>query len=197
MVAAANQLGPVGQHDAVRGLDRGPVGQHGGADIFAVAAAPDRSVDFVSGAHLSQRGGPAVRHQDGRLTLQAISTCVLAAPVGVDGPPERHPGRLGYPVDHRLGLHLEEGHAAEARGVEGAGDRTALDEREHLVSAADGEQVLAVSGYQWLVEPQVVPTHTEYSRMNVRSWQAFQHPARRKYVTAPAMTGRERGVFCV
>ncbi len=93
---------------------------------------------------------------------------MLAATVGVDGPPERHPGCLWHPVHHGSGLHLEEGHAAEARRVEGAGDRAALDQRERSVLAAGSEQVRAVSGVQWLVEPQIVPAHTGYHRTTVR-----------------------------
>ena len=71
VVAAAYELGTVRQHQAVRGLDRGPVRQHGGANVFAVAAPPDRPVDTVSDPDLGQRFGPAICHQDGRLALES------------------------------------------------------------------------------------------------------------------------------
>ena len=136
MIAAPDQLGAVLQDDPVAGLDRGPVGQHRGDRIPTVDAIPDRAVDLVSGAHLGQRLGAAVRHQDGRLALQAVRARMLAAAVRVDGPPERHPGCFGHAVDDGLGLHLVKGHAAETGCVERAGDRASLDKRERRVAAA-------------------------------------------------------------
>jgi hypothetical protein len=73
VIAAADELSAVLEQDPVGGLDRGPVRQHGGADILAAAATPDRSVDPVPGPQLSQRLGPAVRHQDRRLAFQAVT----------------------------------------------------------------------------------------------------------------------------
>src|ERR1700728_2477104 len=53
---------------------------------------------------------------------------MAAAPVGVDGPAEGHPGRFGDLVDDRTGLDLEERDATEAWCVEGPGDGTALEQ---------------------------------------------------------------------
>ena len=167
MIAAADELGTVLEKNPVSRLDRRPVGQHGGADVLAAAVTPDRSVDSVPGPQLSQRPGPAVRHQDRRLAFQAVGARMLAATVGVDRPLERHPGRLGHPVHHGLGLYLEEGHAAETRRIKRTGDRTALDQRERAVPGR-GEQVPGLSGLRRLIEPQTVPAHTEHDRMIVR-----------------------------
>ena len=49
-------------------------------------------------------------------------------------------------VHDGLGLDLVEGHAAEARGVEGARHRAALDERERHIAACLGEQGAALVG---------------------------------------------------
>src|SRR5260370_37067171 len=104
-----------------------------------------------------------------------VAARMLAAPVGVDGPAERYPGGCGDTVDDRLGLAFVEGRAPETRGVEGAGHRPALDERERHVAALGGEQRLAggvlVSG-RLIVQPQIVPAHETHHRTVFRLRQA-------------------------
>src|SRR5207249_8107061 len=70
VIAAADELGAVLEEDTVGGLDRGPVRQYGGADVFAAVVPAGRSVDLVPGPQLSQRPGLAVRHQDRRLAFE-------------------------------------------------------------------------------------------------------------------------------
>src|SRR6266851_5122430 len=79
------------------------------------------------------------------------------AAVGVDRPAERHAGRLGYPVDDAPGMHLEERHALESRGVERPGDRTALEQCWRGVGGrTPGRGGLARSAG---VDPDAVPSH--------------------------------------
>ena len=175
VITAANKLGAALQDDPIGRLYRGPLRQDGGERVPAIVAFADRAVDIIPDPDLGDRLRAAVCHQDRRLTADAINTRMLAAPVGVDGPAERHPGRLGDAVDHGLGLDLVEGHAPEARGVEGAGHRPALDERERHVPALGREQRLVgrgvLVGGELIVQPQMVPAHEPHDRTVFRSRQ--------------------------
>src|SRR5580693_4944701 len=111
-----------------------------------------------------------------RLPSVAINATMLTASVGIYRPAKRHAGCLRDAVDNGLGLDLVEGHAAEARGVEGARHRAALDERERHVPAPGREQGAAVGGFliggQLIVKPQTVPAHEPNTRTTFRSRQA-------------------------
>ena len=132
VVTAGDQLGPVRQRDPVGGLDRGPVREDGRDRVPSVETAADGAVDRVADAYVRQGFGASIRHQGGRLTCLAVGTCMLATSVGVDRPAEGHPGGRRDPVDDGLGLDLVEGHAAEARRVEGAGHRAPVEQCPRL-----------------------------------------------------------------
>src|SRR5215472_2818721 len=53
---------------------------------------------------------------------------MATSPIGINSPAERELDGVGDPVDDRLGLDLEERHAAEAWGVEGPGHRALLEQ---------------------------------------------------------------------
>src|SRR6185437_10516437 len=89
---------------------------------------------------------------------------MLAAPVGVDRPAERHAGRVGDPADDRLRLHLVEGHAAKSWRVESADNGPAF-EHGHLTAVGTR------GGAGFIVESQVVPAHAPHCRTAIRVWQ--------------------------
>src|SRR5438309_1336745 len=53
-------------------------------------------------------------------TREAVGTGMGASPVRIDRPPERHPRRLGHPVEHRLRVDLVEASLERLRCVEPA-----------------------------------------------------------------------------
>ncbi len=65
-----------------------------------------------------------------RVAGEAVTAGMAAAPVGVDGPLERHLRCRRDPADDRLRLDLVERHAGEAGGVEGAYDRVGKRQRQ-------------------------------------------------------------------
>src|SRR5215467_15790100 len=95
---------------------------------MTVGVPANRAVDRVAGAHLGQPLGAPVRHQDRRLPPEAVDTGMATSTIGINSPAEREAGGVGYPVDDRPGLYLEERHAAEARRVESAGHRALLEQ---------------------------------------------------------------------
>src|SRR6202012_4226306 len=94
VITTTDKVSAVLKGDPIGGLNRRPVRQYRGQSVPAVEALADRAVNFFPFSDLGQRLRTAVRHQDRRLTAQAINARMLAAPVGVDGPAERHPGGL-------------------------------------------------------------------------------------------------------
>ena len=187
VITAGDQLGAVLQRDPEPGLDGLPVREHGGAHVAPAAAAADCAVDPVTGPQVSDGPGASVGHQHRRLPAHAVPARMTAAPVGVDGPAERDAGRLGHPVEDAPGVYLEEGHAAERGGVEGAGHRAPL------------EQGGGRAGATWpRPDPHVIPAHDRHYRTGIRIRQKPVRsagpggPGPRRLVPGPAAPGRGR-----
>src|SRR6266702_4623090 len=101
-----------------------------------------------------QRGEASSEVQVGvGLAGKAVDARVAAATVGIDRPAERHPRRVRHLVDDRPRLYLEEGHAAEGGGIEGAGHGPALEQR--------GRRRLATAVGGSVVGPKLIPAHME------------------------------------
>ena len=109
------------------------VGAHG--DVLALPLArAELLADQGRGVDLDHDLGvevmPGVQVQVGmRVAGEAVNTRMATSTIGINSPAERDAGGVGHPVDHAAGVHLEERHAAEARGVERPGDGAALEQR--------------------------------------------------------------------
>ena len=83
MVPAGDQLGAVGQCDAVRSLAGRPVVHDDRSRVPAIPPLPHRAVNLLSESQSGDRPCGPIRHQDGSLTRDAPHAAMLATSVWI------------------------------------------------------------------------------------------------------------------
>ncbi len=139
MVAARHELGSVSERHAMRALPSCPLRDDLRCYVAPVLTFDACAENLIADLDRPQWLAPTIGHGDRGLGMYTVCASMGAAPVGVDGPAERHHRLARHAIECRLGEDLVERHPGELGRLHRAHEVVQLREAGQRVGLLDAE----------------------------------------------------------